>query len=87
MAERIYLSDEIWVELCESVAVVSWPDGHRVLDYEAPVVELLALVRLAIADMLVGRPTKRQLKELKRIEHNKGFDEGWAAKSRQYESA
>jgi len=87
MNERIYLTPETWVELCQNVAVVSWPTGHRTLDYEAPVTDLLSLIRLALEDLLNERPTKAQVKERVRVAHNKGFDEGWQARSRQAESA
>ena len=50
MADRLHLTDQIYVELLPDRTVVSWPGGHRVVDADGTLRDLLGLLSMAIKD-------------------------------------
>ena len=81
MTERIFVTEAIWVELLQDHAVVSWPGGHKPISYEAPVADLLNLLRLAVNDVLAERPTHAEVKADQERQFDKGFRAGWEERS------
>ena len=78
--DLIPLHANAWVELHDDHATVSWPGGIYLLDYEAPVVDLIAVIRLAISDMMAEYTSPDQLRREKAKAFDEGFDAGWKAK-------
>jgi hypothetical protein len=77
--DLIPLHSNAWVEMHEDHAVVSWPGGLRVIDYDDPVVVLLGAISWAIKDILAERPTKAEVREDRTKHYDQGFDAGWKA--------
>lgn len=77
--DLIPLHSNAWVEMHEDHATVSWPGGIYQLDYEAPVVDLLAVVALAIHDLQVDLLDGPEVRRLRREAHAQGYEEGWEA--------
>jgi hypothetical protein len=76
--KRHYLTGGIYVEAPADHTVVSWPGGHRVLDADATLTDLLDVLTIAFKDVMAERPTHRPTHDAKRTAYNKGYDAGWA---------
>lgn len=78
--DLIPLHSNAWVEMHDDHATVSWPGGIYQLSYEAPVVDLLSVIALAITDLLAEYTSPNELRREKAKAFDEGFDAGWKAK-------
>lgn len=72
---KVYLDTESWVELLNDRTIVSWPGGHKTLDCDATLEDLLDVLVGVLADARAAR--LRESARRQAGQYQAGYEKGW----------